>query len=141
MRHSIRELSKPEAVKVIYEHGFNVVDGFSELAMQECLNATSRTWVGVAEDRVACMWGVVIPSLLSNRAYLWLSTTDALIGNEFRFARHSQMVVQSLLEQYPEVIGHVRAGHDRSIRWLKWLKAELGEPEGMFVPFVIRKRN
>ena len=141
MKHQIKRLPPSEILDTIYKHGFQLNWGEPEDVLHRAIAACSSTWVGLADGAVACIWGVIPPTLLSNQCYLWLYTTEALKGNEFRFARHSQMVVADILKEYPEVIGHVKAGADRSIRWLKWLKAELGEPEGLFVPFTIRRKS
>lgn len=141
MRHSIQRLSPTEVLDVIYRHGFELNWGEPEDVLHRCIASCSSTWVGLAEGEVACIWGVIPPTLLSHQCYLWLYTTEKLKGNEFRFARHSQMVVQDILKEYPEVVGHVKAGHDRSVRWLKWLGAQLGEPEGLFIPFIIKAKS
>ena len=140
MRQAIRQLSQSETFNIIHEHGFNLVEGKDNGVWQKWIAATSATWVGAVDGELVCMWGVIPPTLLSSQCYLWLFTTPEIKGNEFRFTRHSQVVIEEILEEYPEIIGHVRAGEDRSMRWLKWLGAELGEPEGLFIPFVIRAK-
>ena len=45
-----------------------------------------------------------------------------------------------VLEQFKSIVGVVLMGNKRSIRWLKWLGAEFGEPNGKLIPFTIRKK-
>lgn len=141
MRHSIRQLTHAEATECIYRHAFNLVDGEDNGVWQRWLAATSNTWVGLVEGEIACMWGIVPPTLLSSRCYLWLFTTEALKGNEFIFIRRSQRWVEGLLNDFSEIIGHVRVGQDQSIRWLRLLGAKFHEDEGPFIPFTIRAKK
>lgn len=104
------------------------------------LAITDNVWVGMYNDQVACAWGVIPPTLLSDQAYLWLYATEAVKAHEFLFVRYSQRVVELLLEEYPLITGMTDPQMPGSIRWLKWLGAKFGEPIGRYVPFTIRKR-
>lgn len=140
MSSLIRKLTPTETLDTFYKQGFHIGKGSENGVWERYIAATSCAWVGLVDRKIACMWGVIPPTLLSDQCYLWLSTTEVLKGNEFIFIRRSQRVVEDILSEYPEIIGHVIADQDRSVRWLKWLGAELGEPEGPFIPFVIRKK-
>ena len=108
-------------------------------AMDYCLQLSMFMWVGLIDDKLACIWGLIPPTLMSNQAYLWLYTTNAIIGHEFVLVRHSQLVMEEMLEEYPTICGHAIAGADKSIRWLKWLGAKFGEPQGKGIPFRITR--
>ena len=97
------------------------------------------SWTGLVENKVACVWGIISPTILSDSAYLWLLTTDLVDEHPFLFVRHSQMVVEKLLEDFPCIKGHVVAGETRSIRWLKWLGFKLGHQEGGLIDFERRR--
>lgn len=140
MRHSIQRLTPAETLEVIYKNEFHLTEGKENGVWQEYISSCSATWIGIVEGEIACIWGIIPPTLLSDRCYLWLFTTKALIGNEFRFIRCTQRWVEELLKEYPMIVGHVRVGQDRSIRWLKWLGAVMEEPEGFLIPFAIRKK-
>lgn len=109
--------------------------------MDHCIAFSSDVWTGYVDGEVACMWGVAPPSLLSTRAYLWLYVTDLVNDHQFVFVRHSQMVIKKLLEEYDLITGHFVIGGPDSKRWLKWLGATFGEPEGNLIPFQIRKKD
>jgi hypothetical protein len=47
-------------------------------------------------------------------------------------------MVQEMLKLFPTITGHVKVGVESSIRWLRWLGAKFGEPEGPYMPFKIR---
>jgi hypothetical protein len=46
-----------------------------------------------------------------------------------------------MLQRYPTIVGNCIVGEYKSIRWLKWLGAKFGRPEGNKVPFVIRAKH
>lgn len=105
-----------------------------------CLASTTTVWVGMVDGKFLCTWGLIPPTLLSDQAYLWLYTTDAIRDHEFIFVRKSQLVMEQMLERHKMIVGYAQAGADRSIRWLKWLGAVFGDPVGDLIPFVIRKK-
>lgn len=137
MTAAIRSITKSEVWELISRGDCGKLTETESAIMQRCLVSTSKLWVGFADGKLVCMWGVIAPTLLSERAYLWLHTTEAVHDHEFVFVRGSQRAVEKLRTQFVTIEGHVRVGADRSIRWLKWLGAKLGEPEGKMIPFVI----
>jgi len=118
-----------------------VHDDSEEKTMEFCLLMSTIMWAGFIRGKLACIWGVIPPSLMSDQAYLWLNTTEVLKGHEFIFVRHSQRVFEELLEEYPSVVGHVIIGADKAYRWLRWLGAEFGPPQGMVVPYRISRHE
>ena len=116
-------------------------DSNDQKTMDFCMLMSSSIWAGFIDNVLACVWGVIPPTLLSHQAYLWLYTTDAIKGHEFLLVRHSQMVIQEILQQYPSIVGHAIIGSDKSIRWLKWLGAKFGEPQGTALPFRISRHG
>jgi len=110
--------------------------------LHTCLRLSSFSWVGYVGEEIACVWGLVPPSLLSSQAYIWLYTTPVAEEHQFLLVRHSQIVIQTILnEHFPILTGHCLYGADRSIRWLRWLGATFGEPTGKGIPFMIRKKD
>jgi hypothetical protein len=112
-------------------------------AMEYCFDMSSSIWVGLIDDRLACIWGLIPPTLMSNQAYLWLYTTDVIKEHQFILIRHSQLVMEEILKRYKSVCGHVIMGEadSKSVRWLKWLGAKFGEPEPNGVPFRITRNG
>lgn len=115
---------------------------YNEKLLRTCIRLSYVLWEGSVDGELACMWGLIPPTLLSNRAYLWLYTTELIKDHQFLFVRHSQRVMEEMLKEYPIIIGHSSINADRSIRWLRWLGAEFGEPiSNNLVPFIIRKKD
>jgi hypothetical protein len=94
-------------------------------------------WAGLINGELAAMWGLMPPTVLSNQAYLWLYTTEALEGHEFVLIRHSQLVVKEMLREYSSICGHAVVSNHKAIRWLKWLGAKFEAPLGGGLPFRI----
>lgn len=127
---SLTRLISPEVVDRLEAKDYEALDTF--------LQRSAQVWVGMEDETVCCFWGVVMPTLISNRAYLWLHTTPALKEHTFVFVRHSQLVIKEILTEFPLIIGHCIVGETKSIRWLKWLGATFSHPEGKLVPFEIK---
>lgn len=135
----IREASKAEVERVVFD--LNHYSAEQLAFFRECIKATTGLWTGFIADELVCFWGVMPPSLISDSAYLWLYTTERLLGNEFLFVRYSQMAIEKILAEYPVIRGHASADNTRGIRWLRWLGATFGDPQGLLIPFTIRRRH
>ena len=127
---ALKGLISPEIVGTISDKDQEI--------MTAALNQSSMVWVGMEDDKVLGFCGVVPPTLISDRAYLWLYTTPALEEHKFVFIRHSQLVIKDMLYDYPLIVGHCIKGERKSMRWLEWLGAKFLPPEGRLVPFEIR---
>lgn len=134
----IRKIRVDEAVRLTKDM---VLDEAGTQTMDFCLLMSTTMWAGFIKGKLACIWGVIPPSLMSDQAYAWLNTTEVLKGHEFIFVRHSQIVFDELLEEYASVVGHVIIGADKAYRWLRWLGAEFGPPQGMVVPYRITRHD
>lgn len=106
--------------------------------MNICLRSSENIYVGFVDGEMACVWGLIPPTILSCQAYLWLYTTDLVQDNQITFIRQSQIAVKKMLESYEMIVGHV--GNEKAKRWLKWLGAEFHEASGREV-FCIRKKK
>lgn len=109
--------------------------------MEFCLQNSADIWYAIVEDRLAAAWGLIPPSLMSQQAYLWLYTTKMVEGHEFTLVRQSQIAIAKMLEKYPTIVGHTDIAKVRGIRWLKWLGAKYGEPDGQLMPFTIVRNH
>jgi len=113
----------------------------AEGILRDCMYRSIEVRVGLLDGVIACAWGLIPPTILSNRAWLWLITTDILAEHKFLFVRHSQRYIEEALREYPFIIGDTEVTNTSARRWLKWLGAEFGEPEGKMIPFVIRAKE
>ena len=58
----------------------------------------------------------------------------------FTFVRQSQRIVAEILEDFPNIVGHCSLASPKSMRWLRWLGAEFGDPQGPVIPFIIKAK-
>lgn len=137
MTTEIAAVSKKEIANLISTSAEIKLTENEQKQFRRCLRSTAVVWVGKVDGNLVCIYGLIPPSLADNRAYLWLHTTDRVEDYEFTFVRQSQIAVRKMLETFPLIYGHCEVGAERSQRWVKWLGAEFGEPEGSLVPFKI----
>lgn len=126
------------AYDLIFAEHLSMMSTINQETMKRSMQNSSRVWLGMDDAKVLAVWGLIPPTLLSDVAYLWLFTTKDFGAHQFMFIRHSQRAVQMMLEEFPVIVGHGVVGADKSLRWLRWLGAKFGEPQGEFLPFEIR---
>jgi hypothetical protein len=106
------------------------------------ISSSDIVYIGKFNDKIACVLGLVPPTLLSDSAFLWLFVTSLINEHQFLFIRHSQLLVERLLKRYPTIIGMTDASNKSAIRWIKWLGGEYTMAPGeRMLRFVIRKKN
>ena len=140
MTVAINRVTKAEIQELISASEDVKLNAAEQANFDACLFLTSSLYVGLIDGRLVCIWGLIPPTLLSDQAYLWLHTTDAVHTHEFLFVRKSQLALNMVLNEFKTIVGVVLVGNTRSHRWLKWLGAEFGEPNGKLIPFSIRKK-
>jgi hypothetical protein len=113
----------------------------SHLLMFQCMRMSVVAWAGFVDDEIACLWGLVPPTLLSNKAYLWLVVNELVDAHKFAFVRHSQREMERMLRMYPIITGHCDKRHSRSMQWLKWLGARFDPEIGPVAPFTIVRED
>lgn len=141
MKTKVELLTNTDIAELISRTCGRIMEPVEAKNLAECARRTTTVWAGYIDGDLVCIWGLVPPTLLSNVAYLWMHATEKVGDHEFVFVRKSQRILEELLKVYPMIYGHCEAGADRSIRWLRWLGAKFGKPEGKFVPFIIRADN
>lgn len=141
MTAGIARLPGTEAFDLIYPQYLAMLGTIEQETMRRSMANSGSVWVGYEDDKVIGFWGLIAPTLLSDRAYLWLYTTEHLHDHVFLFIRHSQRAMQEMLTLYPLIVGHCALSATKSIRWLRWLGAEFGQPVGALLPFEIRAKQ
>lgn len=109
-----------------------------EATFLQFVQRSSCLRVAFLKGELLCIWGLIVQTFLSQEAYLWLHVTEAAREHQFVLVRQSQMELARMLKDYPHIVGHCEIGEALSIRWLRWLGAHFGKPEGKLIPFTIR---
>jgi len=71
----IRRINSDEAARLTRNM---TLDDTGEKTMEFCLLMSTVMWAGFIRGELACLWGVIPPSLMSNQAYAWLNTQRSL---------------------------------------------------------------
>lgn len=129
------------SLRDILERSKNAKIPGAEEILRECLYRSREVRFGLVDGDLACMWGLIPPTILSSTAWLWLVTTEIVAENKFLFIRHSQRWIEEALKIYPEIIGDCLLSNASAQRWLRWLGAEFHQPVGNRWPFTIRAKN
>ncbi len=109
--------------------------------LKSCLRRSPIVWESSINGEGACIWGMIPPTLLSDRAYIWLYTTEVADQHTFILVRYSRLMLDEMQKEYPILFGFCKVSDPRAIRWLKWLGAEFGHSENRKIPFEIRKKS
>jgi len=125
------------AYDMMFEEHLSAALPVEQDTMHRAMRNSEYVWLCMQDDKIICVWGLIAPTLLSDRAYLWMYTTKYMQEHVFTFVRHSQRALEAALERYPIIVGHTLIGNDKAIRWLKWLGAKFQEPQGQALPFYI----
>ena len=141
MKVAVDEAQADIVRDLIFSNAGASFDDVQQMVLRNCIDRSAPLWAGFVDGEFVCTWGLIPPTILSDRAYLWLHCTPALEGNEFAFVRHSQVVIEEMLKDYPIIQGHTFADNTRAIRWLRWLGAKFGEPEEGVRSFTILKKR
>jgi hypothetical protein len=113
----------------------------AEEVLRECIWRSIEIRQGLVDGKVACAWGLIPPTILSNTAYLWLLTTDIIAEHKFLFIRHSQRYIEEALKEYPTIIGDVVGHNPPAMRWIRWLGGEFGPTILDRTSFTIRAKH
>lgn len=108
--------------------------------MKDCLRSSPVVWESNIDGEGACIWGLIPQTLMSDRAYIWLYTTDVADQHTFILVRQSKLMIEEVLKECPILYGYCKLEDARAIRWLKWLGAEFGIYDDVKISFEIRKR-
>lgn len=131
---------RAEIRQLIFEAKGGILTDEESKTLEEYLTFSIKLYIGAIEGKLVCAWGLIPPTLLADRAYLWLFSTEAVEEHKFIFIRHSQRAMEEMLKEWPVINGFCEIGNTRSHKWLEWLGARFGEPTKNFIPFEIRKR-
>lgn len=136
----IKPLSEQISQLISFTTGFSL--DHNQVGMLEfCQSMSAEVWSGYVDDKLICCWGLIPPTLLSSQAYLWMHSTPAIREHQFLLVRHSQRIIEKMLDRYDRIVGDCLAGATDSIRWLRWLGAEFTDSEGPYISFVIDRKT
>lgn len=140
MNVAIDTINRDDVKELIAQSEHIVMSKAERLSLDACVFISQYVYVGSVGGKVACMWGLVSPTLLSDQAYLWLYTSPLVENHKFLFIRHSQRWIEGALKEYNTIVGHVVKDNKKAIQWIKWLGGELIGKDEVRHHFRIRRR-
>ena len=78
--------------------------------------------VGMYDSEPGCYIGLAPPTLLSEKAYIWLIVTEVGAAHPRLLARYSHGIIETALLKYSTLTGHCFT--ESAAKWLLWLGAE-----------------
>jgi hypothetical protein len=135
---NIMKFKPQDAYDLLYPQYLSMLSEFNQETMSRAIRNSDWVWIGDVNGEIFGFWGLIAPSMLSDKAYLWFMHTDALCKHTFRFVRHSRRVVTELLSHYPILVGHCTTSAVHSLQWVRWCGAQFGASQGDLIPFEIR---
>lgn len=97
-------------------------------ALDLTLSLAVASWSGFVGDELICVFGISRRSQLSDVGVPWLVGTDAIGDNYRPFARLSRDYYSRFSRAFPQMENYVLADNVVTVRWLKWLGFDMGEP-------------
>ena len=91
------------------------------------LHQSEKAWVYTADGIPECVFGVVtgpVPSL----GVPWMVGTPVMVKHQVALLREGHRIVNEMNDMYPTLWNLVSADSRTSIRWLKRLGFQLGDP-------------
>lgn len=76
-------------------------------------------------------------SAISDSAYIWVHTTEAVNNHRLATARMSRRWIKIFHSRYPRLVGHCFPKAS-TMSWLSFVGAQFGEPDRGLVQFEIR---
>lgn len=101
------------------------------VAVLMSMQDSSRSWAGVVDGEVICVFGVGTWPDGTGRP--WMIGTALLDKHAKLFLSHCRECVSAMRGGYALLHNHVDVRNERAIRWIKWLGFEIGPavPVGM----------
>lgn len=139
MRVEIMPVEPVHVLGLIERTQFAGVQGARE-SLRSHILMSQDAWVAKLDGVTVVCWGVIPPSILSSKAYVWVVASDDIGKNphtKFLFIRYSQRILEIMLQKHESLYGFCYPNESASIRWLRHLGAKFGEPQDGRMPFNI----
>lgn len=126
----LKDNLKQEDVKEIFSSHHHTPEEALKLSLEKSLFCAT-----VENGRPIAVFGISVENLLGDKATIWMLSTRDLKKIGKRFLKNSKSFVKYMLEYYPVLENYVHWENKESIKWLRWLGADIEEAE----PFGIEK--
>lgn len=94
------------------------------------INTSFMSFAGEIDGELAALWGARCLHIFDDRAYIWMLGTTLIDQHPVAFLRHSRRALRLLTSHFRLIYGQVECDFEASVRWLKWLGADLQFHDG-----------
>src|SRR5712664_493386 len=94
MNPLIEIVDKAKTRQLIFEAKGGILTEEESKVLEQYLTFSAKLCIGSVDGKLCCAWGLIPPSMLSERAYLWLFSTELVGEHKFMFVRNSQIAVK-----------------------------------------------
>jgi len=91
------------------------------LAIGMSLGNSVKAWTGLADGKVACIWGVSADDDDAEVGIPWMLGTDLIAQHSVRFLIESRGALDEMQAMFPILRNHVDERNKAAIKWLRWL--------------------
>ena len=92
------------------------------VALQGCLEASDRTFVGCTEDgEPGVLWGTQPVPGVREVGWIWMVGSDLMVRHRWEFLAQAKRFLPLAHERYPILTNHVDERNAVHIRWLRWM--------------------
>jgi hypothetical protein len=117
-----------------------VLAGFTSVtAIEECVRRSRKSWAIMLGDEVIAFWGYAPPGLWSTEADAWCLMTPLALTNRIFVARHSLVIIATLLGSFPAIRVVCDRQHAVALKWLDWLGFSAVSYNSNFVTCIAQK--
>lgn len=127
--HIIQNLREADRLEMCGMYGEDKHIG--SLVRSSYLVSRDTSFIGTADGKPICLFGLVLPELLSNVATPWLLGTPDIKLHSLAFLRISRRIVTYWSTMAPVMRNYVDARNTDAIRWLQWVGFQVYYPQPM----------
>ena len=116
-------MKKIEIYQISFEQFARMTEGTpGREVLLSAAKLASEIIIGMYGDEVLAYIGLVPPTLLADRAYIWMLTTESGEAHPLLIARYGEKFILTALCKYRVLFGHCFS--EKSARWLRYMGAE-----------------
>ena len=91
-----------------------------EETIRDCIVNADEAWVALNEEGIICLFGITRPSLLSEKGFPWLITTNLVKKHKKNLLKGARISIKYWLTKYESLENYIPVGLDRLLKWVQW---------------------
>lgn len=96
--------------------------------LEHCVKSSAKCWCCLYGDKVLAAFGVIPTNPMEREGIVWMLASRYTAEHKVYTGRWSKRGIQALLKEWDFLYNYVDKGNDETIKWLKWIGAEIYPP-------------